>query len=235
MSDRIPSHRHLLWPVLQAVRGLGGSGNVDEINERTIEVGGYSEEQQSVIHGQGPRTELEYRFAWARTHLKWIGALDNSTRGVWSLTDLGRELDQQELDRLYIERRNERTKTRRERRQLELEDPIRDDDVEPETERDWKDELLGVLLEMQPDAFERLARRILREAGFISVAVTGQSGDGGIDGLGVYRVSLLSFPVFFSVQAVSRERSSQCRPRLPGRHGGPRRQGSSNHDRDVHR
>jgi restriction system protein len=27
--------------------------------------------------------------------------------------------------------------------------------------------------------------------------VTGRSGDGGIDGLGVYRVSLVSFPVFF--------------------------------------
>jgi len=41
---------------------------------------------------------------------------------------------------------------------------------------------------MKSDAFERLAR---------SVSVTGQSGDGGIDGLGVYRLGLVSFPVFF--------------------------------------
>nr|WP_322778159.1 restriction endonuclease [Frankia sp. Cas4] len=39
--------------------------------------------------------------------------------------------------------------------------------------------------------------RGFREAGFISVNVTGGSGDGGIDGLGVYRLSLVSFPVFF--------------------------------------
>jgi len=49
---------------------------------------------------------------------------------------------------------------------------------------------------MAPDAFERLARRLLREADFDSVSVTGQSG-GGIDGLGVYRLGLVSFPVFF--------------------------------------
>jgi restriction system protein len=50
---------------------------------------------------------------------------------------------------------------------------------------------------MKPDAFERLAQRLLREAGFISATVTGRTGDGGIDGLGVYRMSLVSFPVFF--------------------------------------
>ena len=45
--------------------------------------------------------------------------------------------------------------------------------------------------------FERLAQRLLREAGFLTATVTGRSGDGGIDGIGVYRMSLLSFPVFF--------------------------------------
>jgi restriction system protein len=57
--------------------------------------------------------------------------------------------------------------------------------------------LLEVLLEIRPDSFERLARRLLREAGFVSATVTGKSGDGGIDGIGVYRLSLVSFPVFF--------------------------------------
>jgi restriction system protein len=42
-----------------------------------------------------------------------------------------------------------------------------------------------------------LAQRILREAGFVNVTVTGKSGDGGIDGAGTYRISLVSFPVYF--------------------------------------
>ena len=46
--------------------------------------------------------------------------------------------------------------------------------------------------------FERLAQRILRESGFFQVEVTGKSGDGGIDGKGIFRVSgLLSFHVIF--------------------------------------
>jgi restriction system protein len=54
-----------------------------------------------------------------------------------------------------------------------------------------------LLRKLQPDAFERLSQRILREAGFIKVEVTGRSGDGGIDGIGVLRVNLLSFHVLF--------------------------------------
>ena len=50
---------------------------------------------------------------------------------------------------------------------------------------------------MDPIAFERLAMRLLREAGFRNVEVTERSGDGGIDGTGVYRMSLVSFPTYF--------------------------------------
>jgi restriction system protein len=61
----------------------------------------------------------------------------------------------------------------------------------------WQDRLLECLLKMKPSAFERLCQRILRESGFIKVEVTGRSGDGGIDGIGVLRLNLLSFHVFF--------------------------------------
>ena len=56
---------------------------------------------------------------------------------------------------------------------------------------------------MDPAAFERLAQRMLREAGFIKVEVTGRSGDGGIDGTGVLRVNLLSFQVLFQCKRYS--------------------------------
>jgi restriction system protein len=50
---------------------------------------------------------------------------------------------------------------------------------------------------MPADAFERLSQRLLRESGFTKVEVTGRSGDGGIDGIGVLRINLLSFQVLF--------------------------------------
>jgi len=84
------------------------------------------------------------------------------------------------------------------------------------SEPDWKDQLIERLLAMPPDAFEKLARRLLREAGFVSARVTGRSGDGGIDGIGVYRLSLVSFPAFFqckryrgSVRASARSLSTR--------------------------
>ena len=70
-------------------------------------------------------------------------------------------------------------------------------DTSPEGEEDWKSSLLAVVGAMTPDAFERLSQRLLREAGFRKVEVRGKSGDGGIDGVGVLRVSLVSFQTYF--------------------------------------
>jgi hypothetical protein len=58
------------------------------------------------------------------------------------------------------------------------------DAAELAEERGWKEQLLDQLMEMRPDAFERLAQRLLREADFDSVNVTGKSGDGGIASTG---------------------------------------------------
>ena len=65
-------------------------------------------------------------------------------------------------------------------------------------ETEWRNELIQLLENMDPIAFERLCQRILREGGFTQVEVTGRSGDGGIDGIGVVRISgFLSFKVLF--------------------------------------
>jgi restriction system protein len=64
-------------------------------------------------------------------------------------------------------------------------------------ETPWQDQLLDCLLRMKPASFERLCQRVLKDSGFIKVEVTGRSGDGGIDGIGVLRLNLLSFHVLF--------------------------------------
>ena len=63
---------------------------------------------------------------------------------------------------------------------------------------DWKSQLIAALTaeSFSPAAFERLAQRLLREADFESVIVTGRSGDQGLDGGGTYRLGLRTFPVF---------------------------------------
>jgi len=86
----VPTYYDLLWPTLQSVIHMGGSARLDEIAQAVIERQGYSEAQQAIFHGDGPQTEIEYRLAWARTYLKGMGLLENSARGVWSVTEAGR-------------------------------------------------------------------------------------------------------------------------------------------------
>lgn len=64
--------------------------------------------------------------------------------------------------------------------------------------KDYREEALETMLALPPAGFERLAQRLLRESGFTQVVVTGQSGDGGIDGFGILQVNpLVSFKVLF--------------------------------------
>ena len=57
---------------------------------------------------------------------------------------------------------------------------------------------MDTFLAISPNAFEKLAQRLLRESGFVEVEVAGRSNDGGIDGKGIARMSgLLSFHVIF--------------------------------------
>jgi restriction system protein len=196
-APSIPRYNELLWPTLCAVRDLGNSARLDEIDERVIERENFSEEQLAVLHNDGPRSELEYRLAWARTYLKGMGALASASRGVWETTSLGRELVEGQIEPLWREYKARRSKRTRKRREADVGSADTGADEEAADTDDWKELLLEYMLAMSPTGFEHLAQRLLRAAGFINTSVTGRSGDGGIDGVGVYRLSLVSFPVFF--------------------------------------
>lgn len=174
------------------MRKLGGSVTLEEHDNAVAEELGLSEDQLAVPHGDGPQTEFRYRMAWARTYLKNIDALENSSRGVWAITQRGREFEEAEVPEAWRQWRIEW----REQRQRQ-EEAKAEEEGEPEDEQDWTDLLLARLQELSGEAFERLTQRLLREAGFINVEVLGRSGDGGIDGVGHYRMSLVSFPIYF--------------------------------------
>jgi restriction system protein len=190
VTVELPQYHELLWPTVVALRHLGDSASIEELNERVIKEGGFSDEQQVVLHKEGPSTEIEYRIAWARTYLKGMGLADNSTRGVWSLTERGRTVAQEEIMPLraqYISATRARRKERDQTPGSETQDSVTSD---------WREELIARIMTMDPRAFERLSVRLLREAGFVNVNTTPASNDEGIDAVGVYRVSLLSFPVY---------------------------------------
>ena len=98
----------------------------------------------------------------------------------------------------------------------------------------WKDELIAVLRALKSDGFERLAERLLREAGFLTVQVTGRSGDGGIDGIGVLRVNLLLFHVLFQCKRYQGSASAGAIRDFRGAMVARKRQGPLHHDWNVY-
>ncbi len=206
---KIPTVRELMLPVLLAIKELGGSGAIAELDNAAIKIANLTEEQLDEVFPEGTnnagKSKVIYRLAWARTHLRLIGALVNSQHGVWAITEQGRTCLRMEPTRAVVALNKAWAEYEKNRR---LEGPGKAEDQEDDGESgkeggNWKVRLLDVLRGMTPDGFERLTQRLLREAGFQNVEVLGRSGDGGIDGVGVYRVSLVSFPTYFQCKRVA--------------------------------
>lgn len=203
--EGLPDLPGMMLATLEALRHLGGSGSIQEIDETVIEIEGVSEAEQSIpMPNNDRRLKVNYYLAWARTFLRRGGAIENSARGVWALTEKGTQLTRREAARTIYDQVNEEERARSrarkkaaETQEIGSETVVADADSGPVDEEDWKTALLEVVGGMLPDAFERLSQRLLREAGFTKVEVRGKSGDGGIDGLGVLRVNLVSFQVYF--------------------------------------
>src|SRR4051794_7735291 len=96
-SEYIPPYDKMFWSTLLAITELDGSASNQEIEDKAIELAGYSESQLKLLHGEGPQTEIRYRMAWARSYLKAFGALENSSRGVWSITEYGKSLRESDM------------------------------------------------------------------------------------------------------------------------------------------
>ncbi len=190
-KDKVPTFDKLINPILRALHKMGGSASIQELEDTIVTNLGLSEGVAEIEHGKGSQTEVGYRAAWARNYLKNYGFLENSRRGVWALTAKG--LQTKEVDSKKVVREVQRSQ--REARGNTEQPTV----VEEQSEdRSWQDDLLEILREMNPSAFERLCQRLLRESGFIEVEVTRQSGDGGIDGFGTIRLGgLISFNVLF--------------------------------------
>jgi len=126
------------------------------------------------------------------------GYLDSSRRGIWSLTEKGAQTDLATFDAYEVFQIVQKG-LQAEKKMKDLQEPFIDEDDESSVEAtDYKSELLAVIKSLPPSGFERLCQRLLRESGFQEVVVTGRSGDGGIDGIGVLQVNpFVTFNVLF--------------------------------------
>jgi restriction system protein len=122
-----------------------------------------------------------------------VRLLSNSSRGVWALAFPDIKPDQINPAEIVKAVRDQRSDS-----DGASANPQQTEELDVEDPKTWEAEMREVLLGLEPSAFERLAQRLLRESGFVQVEVKGNTGDGGIDGLGIAKVNgFLSFQVLF--------------------------------------
>ena len=197
-----PKFVSYFWPVIEALKKLGGSARPAEVREEIAAKLGISDTAQGETLQSGfPR--FDNQVAWARFYLVKAGIIDSSSRGVWTLTEKGRALarlsHQEALEmfksvhaQFHVDRGVDETP---EAEEAEAAPP---QDAASPTAANYRQQILEVLRALPPSGFERFSQRLLRESGFQEVTVTGRSGDGGIDGLGILQVNpLVSFKVLF--------------------------------------
>lgn len=202
ISD-LPKYHELMRPTLLALDKIGGSASLNEINDAVIELTGLPAQALEIEYDSGAGAVIPDRLSWARSHLKAAGFLASGGRGVWLLTDEGRQAKDWSDDLI---KKSVAVAVKVQQVARKNAEPVEDEVPTGNPDReisDWRDQLLGTLRAMDPSAFERLCQRVLRESGFVKVEVTGRSGDGGIDGTGILQLSLMSFHVLFQCKRYS--------------------------------
>lgn len=187
-------------PIIEVLRDLGGSGRPAEVTDLVLERLDVSEAEQEVTNQNGG-AKVRNQVAWARFYLVQAGYLSSSQRGVWGLTEKGKEskLDHDAVVDMFRELAKRFSKAKRKKKEQQSEVSEDNTDVDSvDTDEDYRSVLLATLRALTPDGFERICQRLLRESGFQQVTVTGKSGDGGIDGHGILQINpLVSFKVLF--------------------------------------
>jgi restriction system protein len=173
---------------MTALHQLGGSATNQEITKRVLDVHQISEKDlEDKLKSGVPRIINE--IAWAKVYLQKFGLITNARRGVWAVTELGQRQSVQDIsfDSLWKSTRQNMGKTRiLAKATMDLEQPVL-----AESDLEIGARLIAILKRLSPSGFEQFCQRLLRECGFENVEVTGKSGDGGIDGIGILRLNAL--------------------------------------------
>jgi restriction system protein len=231
MTARGPQFVRYFAPVIEALKELGGSGRPSEVRDVIAQRLKISEQERAIINKSGA-SRFENRVHWARFYLAKAGYLDSSTRGVWSLTEKGQAVTKMTHDEalaifseLHSQFAADRTNSSNGTPSItttEADENIAPSPTLTSADNSYRTRLLDLLQALPPAGFERLCQRLLREAGFEQVVVTGRSGDGGIDGQGVLQLNpFVSFKVLFQckryVGAVTASQVRDFRGAMMGR------------------
>lgn len=88
----IPQYKELHNLVLKAIKQLGGSAPIANVERVVGDLLKLSPAERKEIH-KGKQTKLGHRIAWSRFYLKKQGFLESSERGVSTLSEKGKNAE----------------------------------------------------------------------------------------------------------------------------------------------
>ena len=175
----LPKQKDVEIPLLKVLVELGGQGKPKEIFPLvTKQFPEIREEDLAEVLASGNNKWIN-RVQWARYELVNKGEMYSPSRGIWAITDKGRQ--------------------RIEKKAVSESQPSVVNFVElyEEYENSFRSQLLIRLNELSSRQFELFARKLLQVYGFVEVEVTNISSDGGIDGYGKLLLGLATMNVAF--------------------------------------
>lgn len=197
-----PAFVQWFGPLLEALRELGGSATPKEAVDAVARICRLPAAQREEILKSGVE-RFDNQVRWARQYLVWDGLIESGKRGIWALSSAGLKTELNHIQALELFERVQRQQTAPGKKSPEekastVQHALAVDDSEQADEESEQARFIAVLQSLSAAGFERLCLRLLREAGFDRLEVTGRSNDGGIDGVGVLQVNdLVSFNVVF--------------------------------------
>lgn len=181
----MPPQAEIEIPLLEVICELGGQARPKDIYPRvTSRFSGLTEEDLSATlkHGE---SRWKNRIQWTRQALITAGDMAGPQQGIWAITEQGRKRLESAAG---AEPDLPKQATSSQASLVEL--------YETYTQQ-FRSRLLDRLYELTPRQFELFARELLIAYGFVKVAVTQVTKDGGIDGHGLLKVGLARMAVAF--------------------------------------
>lgn len=197
----IPDYQACMLPLL-AFAGTNGSHTLRSAVEALAETFKLSAEERVTMLPSGAQEVITNRVGWAKTYLTKAGLLASPKRGVFEITERGRQLLIEKpatIDSKFLERYEEfnafRAKSSKDETPEELVENPAFSTPEEALEYGYQrltenlaDDIIRKIMFCSPAFFERLVVELMVKMGYggslrEAAQIVGKSGDGGIDGI----------------------------------------------------
>lgn len=185
-----------------------------EVKNAVADAFSVSEEERAQLLPSGRQAIFDNRIGWTRTYLKKAGLVQSPSRGIYTITAAGRQVlheNPKEIDNMYLQR-FESFRRFVSRSNAEADAPMSAAKPSGKTPQDileeafqqinatLADDLLNEVMKQPPAFFKHLVVKLLTQMGYggsieDAGAVTGQTGDEGIDG--IIREDKLGFSLIY--------------------------------------